>query len=748
MPISWERFEELRTAAHGGIRLAAYSSSIAAATGSTGNHRQIKLAAVSSRFFTDFASRLAAGRDFTTSEEQTPGQRAAILSFHLAVTEFGSSRNAVGQSLEINGSPYLVVGVASEAFHGLWGESSDAWVPANCVVPLVVDAPPGLTSDSGVWKVLNNFYIAAATTAMSPSALLALEHESLPLRVVGKPLLRAEQGLTIDPARDQRIRKWLRLGLGLSIAFALISCLNACLLLLARVPLQLEEVRLKRALGAGPRRILVEFAAGPVATMAIGLSGAFLFWLTAMAATARLSNLNRLLLLGSSSAVLHALAVQMALVFCLLLVVSVIPAFVAVGSNRLPRMGHSSTANRGVAFIMQIPVALQMACGIVVWILASMVVCALLTLMRQPLGFDPNHRTVVCIAPAGDRITIHGATGNVSPEFLALNRVMERVRELPGVHSVSYANNAPLDQYASVESVQRADVSSAPARAANATIITSGYFQTAGSRILRGRDVSTWTVTGASNEIVINKLLADELFRNDDPIGKTVNVIVPAHFGIQTYKYPVSVVGVVENARDAGYASTPVPTFFQEGHAYGDVRPHLIVDGTISARALEEAAKQIVSELMPGMGVARTYNLEEELDASLAPERHRAYGALVAAAIMACVVFIGQYGAFSFYLRSRRKEIAVRICLGACRGTIRRLVITRAVLEAWCAILLSLPLWIPLHRLSSSVYLGPVAWSSIRAIAIATLYATMTVLLALIPVAATHIAPSEVLKEE
>ncbi len=72
MPISWDRFEELRSATHGGVRVAAYSSPITAVLVSASESRQIKLAAVSSGFFTGFASRLAVGNDFTSSEEQTP----------------------------------------------------------------------------------------------------------------------------------------------------------------------------------------------------------------------------------------------------------------------------------------------------------------------------------------------------------------------------------------------------------------------------------------------------------------------------------------------------------------------------------------------------------------------------------------------------------------------------------------------------------------------------------------------------
>jgi ABC-type antimicrobial peptide transport system permease subunit len=177
--------------------------------------------------------------------------------------------------------------------------------------------------------------------------------------------------------------------------------------------------------------------------------------------------------------------------------------------------------------------------------------------------------------------------------------------------------------------------------------------------------------------------------------------------------------------------------------------PQLAVYGDESAHALEDAAKQAVAELMPGMGVYRIYGISDEIDAKLAPERFRAFGALAGAAVMGAVALIGLYGSLAFYLRSKRREMAVRICLGASPETIRNMILLRAFRCAVAAALLSLPMWLVFKRLSANDYLGQVSWSAGRAVAITLVCVAGSVLLAMIPAAAARsISPASVLKDE
>lgn len=748
MPVPWNRFDDLRNGNSGGIRLAAYSPAGDVELAQSDTRKNIKVAAISGEFFSTIAAPLAAGRDFTAGEAETPGRHLVILGAALATSLFGSAQGAPGQLVMLNGLPYEVTGVAPASFRGVFEDSAEAWVPANCVIPLRLNLPSGASAPTGIWRVLNSFYVLAASEHLSSAQLFGELDHMLPLRPSGKSPLEAGQGISIDPGRDETVRRWLRLGLGFSLGLALVSCLNVCLLLLSRAPLLVEEVRLKRALGADSRRIAMELAMGPVAMMALGLLASSVLWAGGLIAVSRVSHLHADLLLASVRPVLGGLALQLALAFVPMVGAALIPGFAVLHSSANPRMGTTATISRRTTLLMQGQVAVQIACGICIAVVAGMIGASLLALMHQPLGYQPARRLVVCIAPKEGSVVFTGSDG-VSPSFLALNRVIDKLRTAPGIRSVGYVDAAPFDGESAVDDLENPATPSILPRSARHVIVTSGYLDTIGASFVRGRDVAPWSQGGGSNEVVLSRSLADALFPGQNPIGRTLHVVVPARSGLHRNAYPVSVAGVVQDLRDAGYASSPQPTFFEEGHAYSDARPHLVVYGDVAANTLEQQASEAVRQLMPGMSVERVYDLSAAVSASLAPDRNRAWGALAGAGMMGAVAFIGLYGSLTFYLRTNRRAMAIRICLGASPWAIRRMVLSRAL---WCsaaAAVLSLPSWIMLRLYADSNYLGKASWSSSRAAEITLLTVGLSLVLALVPAAAAiSISPAGVLKEQ
>ena len=748
MPVSWERYQDLVRENNGGIRLAAYSPANDVTLMSRSQQKPIKVAMLSGRFFSEFGVALAAGRDFYLSDAETPGRHVLILGYALARELFGSPQAALGQSVLLNGSAYEVVGVAASSFHGIFGDSADGWTPASCVVPFILTLPANDEEPSNLWKYLNAFYVLATSGANSSEPLAATVGRYLPLRSSSGSSLSVAEGITIDWGRNERLQRWLRLGLGFALALAVVSYLNVCLLLLARAPLLVDEVQLKRALGGSSRQIALELTAGPATMMTVGLLGAGALCAISLLAVARSSDLNRQILAGSVGVVIPALAEQMFFAFAIALLVALAPAVLSLRSGNAPRLGSAATAGRGILVLMQIPVVAQISCGILVSILAGMIGSSLLALMKQPLGYDPSHRFVICLTPSGGTIVFRGTTG-ASAQFLSLNNVLRQIRSMPGIHSASYVDAAPFDGSNAVDAIQARGQTQAHLLTAAHKLVTAGYFRTVGTRILRGSDVSDWIRTGAAHEVVLSNTLSIALFQRQNPVGKTVEVIVPARFGLRISTYPAIVVGVAEDIRDAGYASSPQLTFYEEGHAASDARPHIVVDGDETPHALEEWSKQAVSEWMPGMGVEKVYSLQEQTQASLIPDRNRVMGALLGSFVMALVALVGLYSTLAFYLRSKRREMAVRMCLGASRWTIRKMVLVRALRCALAASLLSLPMWFLLRRLSGNEYVGQVAWSWLSAATITLLCVAGSVVLAWFPASAVmSISPAGLLKEQ
>jgi predicted permease len=748
-PISWWRKETLDRVLGNRMQVAAYSPSEAGVDlAAESVHRTIKVAAVSADFFSAFAGPLLAGRDFSETEAGDRDQHAVILGAALATSLFGSPQHSLGGTVALNGMAYQVIGVAEPAFHGLFGDDAEAWTPAHSVIPLQTSLPPPYGDEASMWKTIDSFYLLAADRHLS-SESLAVDLSRRLLNASGNATqLTAAPGISLDPERDKTMRHWLRLALGFSQLIAVISCLNVCMLLLARAPLLVEEVKLKQSLGASQRRIVCELVAGPLAMMSAGVSGAFLFCFAAWLAAVRTSNLNSQLLRGSIGEMASSLALTLLVAFGLIAIAALVPAAVVLRSSHAPRMGSTATASRYTVRLMQAQVSVQIGCGIVVAILASMIATAFLATIRQSLGFQFTHRMIVSIEPARGWVTFSGTPG-ASAEFLALRRVMTQLRSIPEVRSVSYTRSAPFGETPlSIKTVENPARPAAPSQAQH-NLITADYFRTVGSRILRGRGLSDWVETGISHEAVINEQLTRQLFGDEDPVGKTIFVREPAQNGLAANRYSLTVVGMVENTRDAGYASSPRPAFFEDAHASTDAMPHLVVDSDLSSHALEQAAQNAVQSLMPDYKVRQVYSLSGKVAEAVTPDEYRAAGALAGALAMDVMACIGLYSALFFFVRTKRREIAVRICLGATPSSIRRMVVFRALEAAAASTLLSLPVWLFLQSLSSHNLLGPASWSATRAILITLVGVTASVLLALVPAArAMAEPPATVLKEQ
>ncbi len=749
-PVNWLQFEAMQDRVDKGIHVAAYSPGESDVDVSVGLvHRRVKIACVSTGFFANFALPLLAGRDIKESESNASSQNAAILGASLAQSLFGSSQHAVGEHLTLNGMPYQVVGVAAPSFRGIFDDSTQVWTTAHSIVPLHVSLPSGFGDASSMWKMFDEFYIVVTDSRRSSQDLAASIEGGLPRQFNDVMRMGVTPGISFDPGRNAALRHWLRLGLCFSCILAAVSCLNVCLLLLTRSSQLSQETRLKQALGASNIQIIYELVAGPLAMMCIGVVGGVISCMSIVFAVARLSSLSVQTLHGAAWSMAYSLGVIVLIAFVAVVIVALIPAIMTMRSSASPSMGSTTTTNRYTIWLIQGQVSFQICCGIAVVILASMITSALLSALHSPLGFEPAHRFVVSMEPTNGTISFTGTTG-ASTEFLMLNQVIESISTVAGVQGVSYAGSAPFAETpVSTNRVENQNSQFALPVDAERDLVTAGFFHTIGSRIVNGRDISAWLKTGIDHETVINTRLANELFSGIDPLGRTFVVVEPARNGIARRRYPLTVVGIVEDIRPAGYGSSPRPTFYEEAHASTDAMPHLLVFGDLTQLTLEVSAKRATQQFMHGFRVRQVYSLSDKVSDALAPDRYRAVAGMVGATGMVAVAGIGLYSALMFFVRSRRREIAIRVCLGATPGSIHLMVVRLALQSAVTAAIISLPAWLFLYRLSLSNVLGTASWSTGRATVITVTGVACAVLLSILPAwRSTTEPPANVLKEQ
>ena len=265
----------------------------------------------------------------------------------------------------------------------------------------------------------------------------------------------------------------------------------------------------------GPRRgngrLMAELMIGPATMVGSGLFAACLFWVSGLILITRESDSYVQLVPELWHAALLAFGFQLPLACGLTLVIALIPALSLLRNYGLPRMGNTSTGTRRADFLLQVPVTLQIAFCIGTCIMSGMIVSSVLSTMRETLGYDPNHLAVVIIAPTSNTITFTVGSKASFPTVSSLENLIEQITAIAGVRNASYSSNTPFDEPMRTLTLQRIDNLSPIPRTVNEMLVSPEYFQTMGTRIVRGRGFSSSHLTGGANEIVINEALAKEL---------------------------------------------------------------------------------------------------------------------------------------------------------------------------------------------------------------------------------------------
>ncbi len=758
-PVAWKTYEHLRESNGGtGFSLIPYAEPVRIVLGQNEIQREILVAGTPNGFFSEFAQGLDAGQDFSSSWQSQNGAREVILSRRLAESLFSVPSNALDRIVTLNGRSFRVIGVAAGSFSGLWS-STDAWVPPNQIIALDFGAlqtarqqkgeeHSSLLDDPEVWQGVPIFYVLAGSKKISLENLrnelgsLIRSPDNLPKH------LHVTDGLSKDPILDMKIRFWARLAFLLSLALTFASGLNYCGLLLAQVPRRIEEVRLKRVLGASVIRIVIESMCGPVITVLVG------FLTASCIAIAGMSWLD-----GSELHLMPAggipwrtpfvvFGAELAIASLLGTFVAILPSLRLLRDSSAPRMGYTSTASRKTKLALYGIVAGQMASCILICLIAGVIVKAVYSASRVALGFDSNRLKIVEIGPSSKGAPIQFSTGGKGEFPLAMftRQVVEDSQDkVSKMRYVSAASCAPLGQRMRSINFQRLDRESAP-RSIHFCSVSQDFFRSLGNPIVEGRTFESNSFTGDVSEVVINRSLANELWPGEDPLNHVVRIEQPAW----ALQFVAEVVGVAEDMRLSGLTSTPDATVFLplRGNAFTLSFPlYFLAKG--ESETLKVAAQRQALISMPSLGVSNAYSVDEELKQSFAEQKARVWFCTVGAGLIAIIAYLGLYGVLTHSVNSKRKEMAIRACFGASAWDLGKIIVRQALQCSATAAVIALLVWKPIAILTSASWLGKVELSWQSAMTVPLLCLTLAMAVSLLPVAAAkRISPGEILKEQ
>jgi putative ABC transport system permease protein len=614
----------------------------------------------SANFFTVLGVEAALGRTFRPGVEDRPGVRVALLSDALWRRRFGADPAVVGRRLALDGEPFEVVGVLPRDLP--LPHSAELWLPLGTLI----EAEPQ-------WKTLRIFEgIARLRPGVSPAQASAeLTHIALHPRpdLPWRPLRAWVTPLTEEILGDSRDA--LRLMAGAAGLLLLIACSNVAALLLARAVARQREMALRSALGAGQGRLigllltesLLLAALSTVLALPLAFAGLRLVAAHGPADIPRLD-----------TACLDARSLAFAVTVSLLSIAlfGLVPAFEAVrpDAGAALREGERSSAGVRAGRVRLLLVAGQAALAVMVLILAGLTGRSFAALRRADLGF----------APAG-RLAFHlQLTGAPSLEETAarFRALLARLDCIPGVDAAGAVLQRPLTGPIGWDYAVTLEGQTPRQRAANPIVnherSSPGYFRTMAIPLLRGRDFTWSAKAGAPAVAVVSRSAAQRLWPGQSPLGKRLLWTVEPERGWLT------VVGEVGDVRYREIASVRPDVYvpFQQD-------PYLSMDVVLrSARAAEELAGPVgravhaVDPDRPAESPAPDLiPLQRTIGAAVARPRLRVLLLGTFAVLAVLLAAVGVYGSAAAAVAHRRREIAVRLALGARRGHLLRLALGR-----------------------------------------------------------------------
>lgn len=635
-------------------------------------------------FFAALGMHAIVGRTFEPRDDVGgggPDGAVVVISHAFWLRRFGGDPAAVGRTLTIDGVPFRIIGVTPPEFFGLEvGRSVDVMLPLE-TERLLRRIPSRFDSPNWPWLHVMARLRPGETLAGLSAMLRAAQPEirAATMPAYQKPELREaylRQAWSMRSAANgssslrARYSSALFTLLVIVTLVLLMACVNVANLQLARTIARRSEFSLRSALGASRARILQQHLVESLMLSTCGAVAGYFFsrWAAAVI-VGQLSTWASTPFLDLSPD-LRVLTATAALTVLTAVLFGTFPAFRAARSDPMHALKGRGTAwGRGRAFGRSALIA-QAALSFVLLVGAGLFVRSFAALAHRDLGFD---RSRVLVAVLDSRRAVVSAG-----ERLALyERVRDAVASVPGVEAAAFSTATPLGNAGVRFTIDVAGSTMASA-AHNVLVnpVSPEWFQTYGTRLMRGRDFTARDTGRAADVVIVNEAFQRRYFPTVDPIDQEIVLTDGESPG-----RPARIVGVVQ---DAAFTSVrePIPPTMYRPFTQGAEKLDLLPDVSFSIRAAGEvppdrlggavaaAIARIDGRLSVSFRTVTTY-----LSAYYVRERALAGISLFFAVCALLLAFAGIYGVTAYSVIQRRAEIAVRIALGATRKGIAALVL-------------------------------------------------------------------------
>jgi predicted permease len=661
---SYPDFQDLSEAGGGLSSLAAYT--ILPASLRTGDEPRLEAGMlVSEAYFRTVGARPAWGRFFSADESRPGGPRVVVLSDRLWRGRFNGDRSVLGQVVVLNGEPLTVVGVTEPGFHGHFaGIDVGLWVPI--ALDPVLSHRDILNGRRNNWLELVGRLAPGVRPGQVAAALSPVAARSG--RLGG---LDWDQGVEVRGYLPVPASVALPVGgfLGLLLVLAgfilLIASANVGSVLLARASTRSREIAVRLALGARRGRLVRQLLTESLLLFLLGGAAGTALAFAATRALSRVEPPTPIPVLLDFHPDIPVLLAALLVTLIAGVAFGLAPALQATRSDPALILREGSTTMpfargrlRGGL------VAAQIAATACLLVTAGLFARALARAGDIDPGFKPEGVQVLSL-----ELRVRGYEGQ---RTVALAQALEqRAGAIPGVLAVATTDLLPLNmsnQQTQLALPGRAQTPNVGLFETDFTDVTPGFFATMGIPLRRGRGFTPSDRDGAPAVAIVNETMARRFWPGEDPIGKRLN------YGSFTAGTPTEVIGVAADAKYRTLGEDPLPMIYlplaqQPGH-----RLTLLVRTApgrpVSARALRD----VLHEVDPELPVEQEGSFAALIGVALLPNRVAALLAALFGATGLVIAAVGLYGLLAFRVQSRRKEIGIRVALGARGRDIRRLV--------------------------------------------------------------------------
>jgi putative ABC transport system permease protein len=661
--------------------LAAYSSIDVQFTG-RGEPLRLPALDVSPNFFATLGVNPARGRAFLTGAAAQGDDRTAIVSDRLWRTSLKADPAIVGQSISVDGLPRTVVGVLPPDFSfrpvvarlGALPEA-DIFLPnrwsgdtgRNAFLFLLGRMKSGVTQE----RTEAELTALVSDPSIAPAGALAQAGAFAPnARTLARTVGLQEYG-------TESVRTLLLILLGAVSFVLLIACVNVANLQMARLTARRGELSVRMALGAGRRRIVRQLLTEAVVLSVLGASLGVMLAQIAIDVTLPLVPQFALPRLGGIVIDASVMAFCLGLSLVSTLLIGLVPVLrvsgAACGEGLALHAGDArTTGDRQGERLRMLLVAAQIAMTLVLLIGAGLLIHSFVRLTSVSPGFESSGRdgvvqTVKVTLPQGlydDPERIHAFARGV----------LDRIQYLPGVKSASLINSAPFGMMF-IQGNFDIEGQPKPTLHAGEPKIDAGYFKTMGIPLLAGRDFTARDTAAAPNVAIVSERIVRECFSGGpgEALGRRVRMNGRGEW--------LTVVGVVADIRQRGLDREVQPMLyvpFQQDRGEF-IRFVSFVARTATPASAADSIRAEIRRAAPDLPIESTVTMDEAVAASVAPPRFRMLLLVLFAMTATLIATCGIYGLMAYAVTQRRREIGVRMALGAEPRDVLRLVLTRAL---------------------------------------------------------------------